>query len=151
MTYLSQTRQATLLSGFTDALTRGGPGGLPRPIELHAHDPMRYVGDMLAWVHQAIAAEREFLEALFDVKGDGRMVGSVRTFKKSEEEEWMSELMDAAVGKLCTPLKVRFTFSIRYLALETITLPRFGSSKQYGRKRVALLCTRSRIFFSSIP
>ena len=58
---LSQTRQTTLLSNFTNALTRGGPGGLPRPIELHAHDPMRYVGDMLAWVHQAIAAEREFL------------------------------------------------------------------------------------------
>ena len=46
-----------------DALTRGGPQGLPRPIELHAHDPLRYVGDMLAWVHQAIAAEREFLES----------------------------------------------------------------------------------------
>ena len=53
---------------------------------------MRYVGDMLAWVHQAIAAEREFLEALFDIKGDGRMVGSVRTFDKSVEEEWMGEL-----------------------------------------------------------
>ena len=48
-----------------DALTRGGPGGRPRPIELHAHDPLRYVGDMLAWVHQAIAAEHEFLESLF--------------------------------------------------------------------------------------
>ena len=104
--YLSHTRQTTLLTGFTNALTRGGPSGLPRPIELHAHDPMRYVGDMLAWVHQAIAAEREFLEALFDVKGDRRMVGSVRTFQESEEEEWMGGLMDAAVGKLCTLLKV---------------------------------------------
>lgn len=94
------------MNGFMDALTRGGPGGLPRPIELHAHDPMRYVGDMLAWVHQAIAAEREFLESLFDIKGDRRMVGSVRKFSKSDEEEWMSELMDAAVGKLCSPLKV---------------------------------------------
>lgn len=25
---------------------------MPRPIEMHAHDPRRYVGDMLAWVHQ---------------------------------------------------------------------------------------------------
>ena len=24
--------------------------GKPKPIELHAHDPIRYVGDMLAWV-----------------------------------------------------------------------------------------------------
>lgn len=69
---------------------------------------MRYIGDMLAWVHQAIAAEREFLEAIFGLKSDGRMVGSVRSFnEKSEEEEWMQELMDLAVGKLCVPLKVR--------------------------------------------
>ena len=37
---------------FIQALTRGGPGGMPRPIEMHAHDPRRYLGDMLAWVHQ---------------------------------------------------------------------------------------------------
>ncbi|KAF8829699.1 hypothetical protein HHX47_DHR2000129 [Lentinula edodes] len=65
------TRQTTLTSSFLTALTRGGPSGLPRPIELHAHDPLRYIGDMLAWVHQAIAAEREFLEALFSIKEDG--------------------------------------------------------------------------------
>lgn len=62
---------------------------------------------MLAWVHQAIAAEREFLDSLFGVKGDGRMVGSVRKFNENEEEEWIRELMDYGVGKLCNPLKVR--------------------------------------------
>ncbi len=68
---------------------------------------MRYIGDMLAWVHQAIAAEREFFESLFGLKDDGRMVGSVRQFDdKSEEEDWIRELMDLAVGKLCVPLKV---------------------------------------------
>ncbi len=25
---------------------------MPRPIEIHAHDPQRYINDMLAWVHQ---------------------------------------------------------------------------------------------------
>ena len=61
---------------------------------------MRYVGDMLAWVHQAIAAEHNFLEGLFGMKGDGRMVGSVRVFRvkgaemgtegqgEGEEEHW---------------------------------------------------------------
>ena len=72
---------------------------------------MRYVGDMLAWVHQAIAAEREFLESLFGIKNDGRMVGSVRVFEgQSEEEDWVQELMDLAVGKLCVPLKVGFVW-----------------------------------------
>jgi conserved oligomeric Golgi complex subunit 6 len=75
---------------------------------------MRYVGDMLAWVHQAIAAEREFLEGLFDVKGDNRLIGSVRRFAHdSEEEEWIQELMDGAVAKLCVPLKARVNQTAR--------------------------------------
>lgn len=104
---LSDARQTNLLSSFMIALSRGGPSGYPRPIELHAHDPLRYLGDMLAWVHQAIAAEREFLESLFGTKSDMRMVGSVRRFEKGEEEEMIRELMDLAVAKLCVPLKVR--------------------------------------------
>ena len=46
------SRRQLLVRSFVDALTVGGPGGTPRPIELHAHDPPRYVGDMLAWLHQ---------------------------------------------------------------------------------------------------
>ncbi|KAI9065410.1 oligomeric complex COG6 [Trametes sanguinea] len=113
LTYLSQTRQATLLSSFMDALTRGGPGGLPRPIELHAHDPLRYVGDMLAWVHQAIAAEHEFLESLFGMRNARRMVGAERTFGASEEESWIAELLDGAVRGLCGPLRVRVQQTVR--------------------------------------
>ncbi|KAF9651463.1 oligomeric complex COG6 [Thelephora ganbajun] len=113
LAFLSHSRQTVLLNAFMNALTHGGPGGLPRPIELHAHDPMRYIGDMLAWIHQTIAAEREFLESLFDVKSDMRMVGSVRKFGKNEEEEWIQELMDAAMSKVSVPLKVRVQQTIR--------------------------------------
>src|ERR1700722_7097266 len=87
LTFLSETRQTTLLNAFLTALTRGGHTGLPRPIELHAHDPIRYVGDMLAWVHQAIAAEREFLESLFGLEHDGRMVSV--WVQGTSEEEWI--------------------------------------------------------------
>jgi hypothetical protein len=52
-------RHGALFQRFIVALTRGGPGGLPRPIEIHAHDPRRYVADMLAWVHQ-VGLRREF-------------------------------------------------------------------------------------------
>lgn len=48
-------RHHALFRRFISALTRGGPGGLPRPIEVHAHDPLRYVGDMLGWLHQVSA------------------------------------------------------------------------------------------------
>jgi hypothetical protein len=62
---VATARHNALFQRFITALTRGGPGGAPRPIEIHAHDPQRYVNDMLAWVHQALASEREFVVALF--------------------------------------------------------------------------------------
>ena len=45
-----------MLRRFIGALTKGGPGGMPRPIEMHAHDPRRFLSDMLAWVHQVHAS-----------------------------------------------------------------------------------------------
>lgn len=36
-------RRCAVVRGFIDALTRGGPGGTPRPIEMHSHDPLRYI------------------------------------------------------------------------------------------------------------
>lgn len=105
---LAAVRQSTILNSFVAALTRGGPSGLPRPIELHAHDPIRYVGDMLAWVHQAMATEHEFLDSLFGLGGEKRMVGSVwRSDQQSEEARWVGELMDRNLEKICTPLRVR--------------------------------------------
>lgn len=83
---LATTRAQQLSTSFQRALTVGGPAPtfLPRPIELHAHDPIRYVGDMLAWVHQSVASEREFLVALFSRVGNesqqegGRRMGQRR-------------------------------------------------------------------------
>ena len=100
-------RRATVLSSFITAFTRGGPSGYPRPIELHAHDPLRYVGDMLAWAHQSIAAERAFLKSLFELKSDGRTIGSIRKFDSTDvEDDWIREFMVLVLGKLCMPLKV---------------------------------------------
>lgn len=70
---VATARHNALFQRFITALTRGGPGGMPRPIELHAHDPKRYINDMLAWVHQSLAGEREFVVALFgDDKAEER-------------------------------------------------------------------------------
>ena len=49
---------------FIDALTIGGANGNPKPIENHAHDPKRYIGDMFAWLHQSIPNEKENLLSL---------------------------------------------------------------------------------------
>ena len=60
------SRRIQLVQKFVVALTQGGPSGqVFRAMDLHVHDAVRYVGDMLAWMHQAIASEEEFLEAVF--------------------------------------------------------------------------------------
>lgn len=114
LTVLAQTRQAATLSSFMSALTTGSAAGRAgaRPIELHAHDALRYIGDMLAWVHQAIAAEREFLEALLGVDVGARMPGAVGA-PAHAADEWLGELMDAAVAGLCGPLRARVLQTVR--------------------------------------
>ena len=101
---LTYTRQLSVLNAFLDALTRGGPNGLPRPIEIHAHDPTRYVGDMLAWVHQTTASEHEFLESLFGVKERRRMVGAER--QRDDSDKLVAEALDKDLDGLSRPLKV---------------------------------------------
>lgn len=68
---VSRTRHNALFRRFITALTRGGPGGMPRPIEVHAPDPQRYVGDMLGWLHQAVAGEKELVGALLGEPVEG--------------------------------------------------------------------------------
>lgn len=59
-------RRTQLVQKFVYALTQGGSSGeVFRAIDLLAHDPVRYVSDMLAWMHQTVASEVEFLEAVF--------------------------------------------------------------------------------------
>ncbi|XP_072180671.1 conserved oligomeric Golgi complex subunit 6-like [Diadema setosum] len=88
-------RRTAMVRGFIDALTRGGPGGTPRPIELHSHDPMRYVGDMLAWLHQASASEKEHLEAL------------LRLATAQSRDEEIQEILSHITEGICRPFKVR--------------------------------------------
>ncbi|MGH0124602.1 UNVERIFIED_CONTAM: hypothetical protein FKN15_056808 [Acipenser sinensis] len=89
-------RRCAVVRGFIDALTRGGPGGTPRPIEMHSHDPMRYVGDMLAWLHQATASEKEHLEAL------------LKQVTMQGVEENMQEVVGHITEGVCRPLKLMF-------------------------------------------
>ena len=67
---VSRTRHNALFRKFISALTKGGAGGVPRPIEVHAPDPRRYAGDMLGWLHQAAAGEKELVAALLATEGD---------------------------------------------------------------------------------
>ena len=72
--YFANAREHILSDAFHAALTGSSPDSeepsSTKPIELVAHDPLRYVGDMLAWVHSATVSEREALEVLFISEGD---------------------------------------------------------------------------------
>ena len=84
-----QARKTFLTRSFLDALTLGGPGGTPKPIELHAHDPQRYIGDMLAYLHQATPTEKENIYAL--LKHCEPVI-----IKKEKTEETPAETKDKA-------------------------------------------------------
>lgn len=60
----AEARQLTVSDAFQKALT-GSSQGAARAIEFSTHDPLRYIGDMLAWVHSATVSEMEALEGLF--------------------------------------------------------------------------------------
>ncbi|XP_044467263.1 conserved oligomeric Golgi complex subunit 6 [Mangifera indica] len=110
---VANMRHNALFRRFISALTRGGPGGLPRPIEVHAHDPLRYVGDMLGWLHQALASERELILGLLDpdVAVDTGVTAS--QFSKNLENDSgktnsdLTFVLDRIFEGVCRPFKVR--------------------------------------------
>ncbi|KAF2739438.1 oligomeric complex COG6 [Polyplosphaeria fusca] len=71
--FFAEARENILSDSFYAALTGSTSDSTniaTKPIEFQAHDPLRYVGDMLAWAHSATVSEREALEVLFISEGD---------------------------------------------------------------------------------
>jgi len=54
---------------FFEALSQGDAATGARPIELQACDPVRYIGDMLAWIHENTASEAESVASLMGQAG----------------------------------------------------------------------------------
>ncbi|OJZ81230.1 hypothetical protein ASPFODRAFT_199168 [Aspergillus luchuensis CBS 106.47] len=72
--FFAEARDYVLSDAFHYALTDAVSGTTGdtnvKPIEFSTHDPLRYIGDMLAWVHSTTVSEREALEALFVADGE---------------------------------------------------------------------------------
>lgn len=72
--FFAEARERMLFDSFHFSLTgeraSGATDSTIKPIEMAAHDPLRYVGDMLAWTHSATVGEKESLEVLFVSEGD---------------------------------------------------------------------------------
>ena len=139
-------RRSALVQGFIDALTRGTGGG--RPIELVSHDPVRYVGDMLGWLHQAIATEKDHISSLYV---DG-------------EKEWVAGLLASITEGAGRPLRMRveqvlLSTSDPVVAYQMVNMVRYYMSVFYGLLgSTALLMStvrdlaelQNKLFFSSL-
>ncbi|KAL1956184.1 hypothetical protein VTO42DRAFT_7531 [Malbranchea cinnamomea] len=84
--FFAEAREDILSASFHFVLTATGGGGAEpgsKPIEFNAHDPLRYVGDMLAWLYSTAVSEKEALEALF-ISEEGGLAKGIETGISSE-------------------------------------------------------------------
>jgi hypothetical protein len=97
--FFAEAREQILSDTFYLALTGTSASGRDdhsiKPIELAAHDTLRYVGDMLAWTHSATVSEREALEVLFVSDGNEIAKGIQ---EGRENELWQLMADDAEVA-----------------------------------------------------
>lgn len=98
--FFAEAREQILSDSFYLALTGTSASGAKdhsvKPIELAAHDPLRYAGDMLAWTHSATVSEREALEVLF--VSDGNEIA--KGIQEGRENEPWQLMVDDADGPL---------------------------------------------------
>lgn len=87
---VEQVRRQALVNAFVRALTAGGPGGVPAAMDANAHDAVRYVGDMLAWFHQALASEKELIASILGNCGVS-----------------VPAILGASLSSCCRPLRAR--------------------------------------------
>ncbi|KAI2622662.1 oligomeric Golgi complex subunit 6 [Hypomontagnella submonticulosa] len=96
--FFAEAREQILSDAFYLALTGTSAAGAKdhsvKPIELVAHDPLRYAGDMLAWTHSAAVSEREALEILF--VSDGNEIA--KGIQEGRENELWLLMADEADG-----------------------------------------------------
>lgn len=116
----SKAREGILQEGFRKALSEGGT----RAIEFSTHDPLRYLGDMLAWIHGAAVSEMEALEGLFVGEEDEISKGlqSARFATPEDEQEMafdgraaLNELISRNMKSVAYTLSQRTSTTIRNL------------------------------------
>ncbi|MCJ1403389.1 Golgi transport complex subunit 6 [Xylographa trunciseda] len=99
--FFAESRERNLSDSFYAALTGTSSNSqaddlTTKPIEYNAHEPLRFVGDVLAWTHSATVSERESLEVLFVSEGD-EIAKGIRA--GIESEPWSQENAEAFDGQ----------------------------------------------------
>jgi conserved oligomeric Golgi complex subunit 6 len=107
----SEIRRKVVLQDFIEALTQGENALSARAIDIQAHDPLRYLGDILAWTHQAVAGEKEILTLIFGVAANSRQSqlepGNERWLEDGTILSAFDDLIEKDLEGTCRPMRVR--------------------------------------------
>lgn len=82
-------------------------------LDLQSHDPMLYVGSILAWMHQAVAAEREYIEAIYNDHYHHPQpisrsnTGSTANLSTKVNESHQFDILARIVQTVAKPLRIR--------------------------------------------
>ncbi|KRZ25948.1 Conserved oligomeric Golgi complex subunit 6 [Trichinella pseudospiralis] len=87
-------RRSFLIHIFIDSLSKGSDSRM-KPIESYSHDPLHYIGDMLALIHQATVNEKELLLSL------------LKLCDKSVLEKYIPLALSKITDGLSRPFKIR--------------------------------------------
>lgn len=99
---LSESRQRNLTTNFVNALTTDTLH--EKALDFYAFDPLRYIGDILAWIHSEIINERETVSALFK---DDEHVSTEEAIWSLDPNETIDGLVDTITSGLIKPFKSR--------------------------------------------
>ncbi|SCU90959.1 LAMI_0E04214g1_1 [Lachancea mirantina] len=75
-----------------------------KPIILSAHDPIRYLGDVLAYVHSLIVNEADFVNSMFDFQTFDEEEDSPQSII-NKNQKFLSELNLKALNDIMVPLE----------------------------------------------
>ncbi|WFD37006.1 Golgi transport complex subunit 6 [Malassezia cuniculi] len=109
-------RSEYLPTAFVKAVQTGSSGA--RPIEVHAHDAPRYVADMLAWIHQALAGERELVTSMLgrlNRDEEQRRIGErhIPEFGATAFSSLVSDILGRNIAGCCRPLRSRIAHTLQ--------------------------------------
>ena len=111
---IATSRRSEVTRKFLIALSSGYDG--MAPIEMKAHDPVNYVGDMLAFVFRTMSVESELAKGLV-VEGETEVSSSDNDFTEDDMGIMSaSDVLNDTVSGLHRPLKSRISQVISSLA-----------------------------------
>ncbi|AMD21069.1 HEL212Wp [Eremothecium sinecaudum] len=87
-----------------------------KPIILSAHDPARYLGDVLAYVHSVIANEADFLKSLFTLQHKELQDKPKSILQENGQffENLDTKVLNDIINSLSNPTRIRLEQTVRF-------------------------------------